>query len=81
MFKAFFFEFRCKLFLLQECQCKGMDCTSEIKGGWGNGSRCQNKWNNAGCFYDGGDCCKDPTSNSCKDDLAKAKASAAAGRR
>ena len=56
-----------------------MNCSSEIKRWWGNGRRCNGKWNNAGCFYDGGDCCKDPASSKCKDDLAKAKANAAAG--
>jgi len=60
----------------QECECKGKDCAKPFRGGWGNGRKCQNKWNNAGCFYDGGDCCKNPASNKCKDDLAKAKANA-----
>jgi len=59
-----------------ECECKGLDCKKTIKKSWGNGKKCQKKWNNAGCFYDGGDCCKDPASNKCKDELAKAKANA-----
>ena len=56
-----------------------MNCSAEIRRSWGNGRKCQNKYNKAGCFYDGGDCCKDPASSKCKDDLAKAKANAAAG--
>ena len=52
-----------------------MNCAKKIsvKHGWGNGRWCHNKWNKAGCFYDGGDCCKNSGSKKCKDDLAKAK--------
>ena len=61
---------------MQECECKGMDCPS-IKKWWGNGKKCNKKWNNAGCFYDGGDCCKNASSKKCKDEMAKQKANAA----
>merc|ERR1719245_1555827 len=59
-----------------DCQCLGMDCGKKIKKAWGNGKRCNGKWNNAGCFYDGGDCCKWPNSKKCKDELAVLKAAA-----
>ena len=55
------------------CECLGLNCPKKILGGWGNGKKCQGKWNKAGCFYDGGDCCKNPNGKKCKDDLAKFK--------
>ena len=62
--------------LLQECQCKGKDCPDLIEEKWGNGKCNNNRHNNAGCFFDGGDCCKGnraKTEPKCKDKLAKAK--------
>ena len=64
-----------KLNVFQDCECLGMDCPS-IKKWWGNGRKCNKKWNNAGCFYDGGDCCKKPNSKKCKDEMAQLKAAA-----
>merc|ERR1719225_1817106 len=55
------------------CECLGFNCPKKILGGWGNGKKCQGKWNKAGCFYDGGDCCKNLNGKKCKDDLAKFK--------
>merc|ERR1712018_147468 len=57
-----------------DCECLGMDCAKPIKKAWGNGKRCNGKWNKPGCFYDGGDCCKNPSGKKCKDELAVLKA-------
>ena len=56
------------------CDCIGMDCPS-IKKWWGNGRKCDGKWNNAGCFYDGGDCCQNnwQINNKCNDEFAASK--------
>ena len=40
-----------------ECECKAADCPT-LKKYWYQDSFCDDEMNTAGCFYDGGDCCK-----------------------
>ena len=40
-----------------ECACKGANCPS-LNAGWYRDNFCDDFMNTPGCFYDGGDCCK-----------------------
>ena len=46
------------------CQCLGADCPAEQQyPSWFRDNYCDEDFNNPGCFYDGGDCCRQLTSD------------------